>query len=48
MDKPILHRWLKAGFIEKDILKPTESGAPQGGPASPALANLTLQRLSLE
>jgi RNA-directed DNA polymerase len=45
MDKPILHRWLKAGFIEKDILKPTESGAPQGGPASPALANLTLDGL---
>jgi RNA-directed DNA polymerase len=42
MDKLILHKWLKAGFIEKDILKPTEAGAPQGGPASPVLANLTL------
>jgi len=42
MEKPILHKWLKAGFIEKDILKPTESGTPQGGPASPVLANLTL------
>jgi RNA-directed DNA polymerase len=45
MDKPILHKWLKAGFIEKDILKPTESGTPQGGPASPVLANLTLDGL---
>jgi RNA-directed DNA polymerase len=45
MDKPILHKWLKAGFIEKEILKPTESGTPQGGPASPALANLTLDGL---
>jgi len=42
MDKPILPKWLKAGCIENDILKPTESGTPQGGPASPALANLTL------
>ena len=45
MEKPILHKWLKAGFIEKDILKPTESGTPQGGPASPVLANLTLDGL---
>jgi len=45
MDKPILHKWLKAGFIEKDILKPTASGTPQGGPASPVLANLTLDGL---
>jgi RNA-directed DNA polymerase len=37
----MLHKWLKAGFIEKDICKPTESGTPQGGPASPAFANLT-------
>jgi Retron-type reverse transcriptase len=45
MDQPILHKWLKAGFIEKEILKPTESGTPQGGPASPVLANLTLDGL---
>src|SRR5918999_1413925 len=45
MDKPILHKWLKAGFIEEDILKPTGSGTPQGGPASPVLANLTLDGL---
>ena len=45
MDKPVLHKWLKAGFIEEDILKPTKSGTPQGGPASPVLANLTLDGL---
>ena len=45
MDKPILHKWLKAGFIEKEILKPTENGTPQGGPTSPVLANLTLDGL---
>ena len=36
MEKPRLHQWLKAGCIEKDLLKPSESGTPQGGPASPA------------
>src|SRR5262247_1412642 len=45
MEKPILHKWLKAGFFDKDIPKPTESGTPQGGPASPVLANLTLDGL---
>ena len=37
MDKGILHKWLKAGFIEKNILKPTEAGTPQGGICSPVL-----------
>jgi RNA-directed DNA polymerase len=45
MDKNILHKWLKAGFIEKHVLYPTEEGTPQGGIASPALANLTLDGL---
>jgi RNA-directed DNA polymerase len=45
MDKNILHKWLKAGFIEKHALHPTEEGTPQGGIASPALANLTLDGL---
>jgi RNA-directed DNA polymerase len=45
MDKTILAHWLKAGFIEKDVLQPTEEGVPQGGVASPVLANLTLDGL---
>ena len=45
MDKGVLHKWLKAGFIEKNILKPTEAGTPQGGICSPVLANLTLDGL---
>ena len=32
MDKVMLHQWLKAGFIDKHILYPTEVGTPQGGP----------------
>ena len=31
MDKKILHKWLKAGYIHKRILYPTEAGTPQGG-----------------
>jgi RNA-directed DNA polymerase len=45
MDKAILHTWLKAGFMDKHVLHPTEEGAPQGGVASPVLANLTLDGL---
>jgi RNA-directed DNA polymerase len=45
MDKAILHQWLKAGFMDKRVLYPTTEGAPQGGIASPVLANLTLDGL---
>jgi RNA-directed DNA polymerase len=45
MEKPILHKWLKAGFMEKRILYPTTEGTPQGGVASPTLANLVLDGL---
>ncbi len=31
MEKVILKKWLKAGFIEKDVLHVTEEGTPQGG-----------------
>ncbi len=44
-DKEVLHKWLKAGFMEKRILFPTEAGTPQGGIISPTLANLTLDGL---
>jgi RNA-directed DNA polymerase len=45
MEKPILRKWLKAGFMEKHILHPTDEGTPQGGIASPVIANLTLDGL---
>jgi RNA-directed DNA polymerase len=45
MDKAILRKWLKAGYIEKNVLKPTEEGTPQGGICSPVLANMTLDGL---
>ena len=31
MDKRILQEWLKAGYLEKQSLFPTDAGTPQGG-----------------
>lgn len=45
MDKDVLRKWLKAGFMEDRTLFPTEAGTPQGGIISPTLANLTLDGL---
>ncbi len=45
MDKVILRKWLKCGFIEGDNLYPTGKGTPQGGIASPTLANMVLDGL---
>src|ERR1019366_238904 len=35
MDKPILRKWLAAGYMEEGVVYPTEAGTPQGGIASP-------------
>jgi RNA-directed DNA polymerase len=45
MDKAILRKWLKAGFIDGSTLHPTEAGTPQGGIISPVAANVTLDGL---
>jgi RNA-directed DNA polymerase len=45
MEKTILKKWLKAGFIDKHVFHATEEGTPQGGICSPVLANLTLDGL---
>jgi len=48
MDKDILQKWLKAGFIDHKTLFPTTAGTPQGGIISPVLANMTLDGLEAE
>ncbi|RDD33687.1 Group II intron-encoded protein ltrA [Wolbachia endosymbiont of Cylisticus convexus] len=42
IEKNILSKWLKSGFIEKQMFRFTIAGTPQGGIISPVLANLTL------
>jgi RNA-directed DNA polymerase len=44
-NKQVLRKWLKAGYIDKGNLFPTEKGTPQGGIISPTLANMTLDGL---
>ena len=41
----LIRGWLKAGFIDKGKLSPTETGTPQGGVISPLLANIGLHGL---
>jgi RNA-directed DNA polymerase len=45
MDKRLLRKWLKAGYLEQGRLFPTEAGTPQGGIISPVLANWALDGL---
>ena len=48
MDKVVLRKWLKAGYLESGRLNPTGAGTPQGGIISPVLANLALDGLEKE
>ncbi len=45
MDKTVLHKWLKAGYMENGIHYPTRKGVPQGGIISPTISNMVLDGL---
>lgn len=50
-DAPTLHlirSFLRAGVLEDGLLSPTEEGVPQGGPLSPILSNVYLDKLDKE
>ena len=48
MGRGILQKWLKAGYIDRKKLFPTEAGTPQGGIISPTLSNMALDGLEKE
>jgi RNA-directed DNA polymerase len=45
MNKRILAKWLRCGFIDHGALYPTTAGVPQGGIISPVISNLVLDGL---
>jgi RNA-directed DNA polymerase len=45
LERAMLRKWLKAGYLERTVWHPTEAGTPQGGIISPVLANLALDGL---
>jgi RNA-directed DNA polymerase len=38
----LIKQWLKAGYVEDEMLHPTDTGVPQGGVISPLLLNVAL------
>lgn len=38
----LINQWLKAGYVEDEMLHPTDTGVPQGGVISPLLLNVAL------
>jgi RNA-directed DNA polymerase len=47
LNKTILNKWPKAGYIEKGKMSPTSKGTPQGGIISPTIMNMVLDGLEM-
>ncbi|OAD20769.1 RNA-directed DNA polymerase, partial [Candidatus Thiomargarita nelsonii] len=46
--RPIIKRWLKAGYIFDNEFNQTKTGTPQGGTISPLLANIALEQMETD
>jgi len=46
--RPIVKKWLKAGYMEKSDYNQTKMGTPQGGTISPLLANMALDQMETD
>lgn len=44
----LIHKYLNAGVISREMFEKTETGMPQGGPLSPLLSNVMLNELDRE
>jgi group II intron reverse transcriptase/maturase len=44
----LIRSFLRAGVMENGLVSPTEEGVPQGGPLSPVLSNIYLDKLDKE
>lgn len=44
----LIRAFLKAGIMENGLVSPSEEGVPQGGPLSPVLSNVYLDKLDRE
>ncbi|MFD0698751.1 group II intron reverse transcriptase/maturase [Paenibacillus sp. GCM10027628] len=44
----LIRKYLQSGVLINGLVKPTEEGAPQGGPLSPLLSNIVLDELDKE
>ncbi len=44
----LIRKYLQSGVLVNGLVKPTEEGAPQGGPLSPLLSNIVLDELDKE
>lgn len=42
MDRKMLSKWLRSGYMEDATFHPTTAGVPQGGIISPVIGNMTL------
>src|SRR5262249_29400412 len=48
MNKQVLAKWRKSGFVERGTLYPSTAGVPQGGSVSPVISNMVLDGLVYE